>query len=118
MAKEVVTQYWDDLEDGKVEADAGTVTFALRGATYEIDLSKKNAAKLQAHLQPFIDAARKVGRGKHSQHRVNGNGSQASGYNKDQLAEIRDWAKRNGKVVKDRGRVSQDLIREWEEAHA
>ena len=37
--------------------------FGVDGAEYEIDLSKKNAAALRRTLAPFIDHARRAGRG-------------------------------------------------------
>lgn len=37
-----------------------TVTFALDGITYEIDLSTKNAEKLRGDLGKYIDVARKL----------------------------------------------------------
>jgi nucleoid-associated protein Lsr2 len=39
------------------------VRFALGGAEYEIDLSKKNAKTFNKQLAPFIEHARKAGRG-------------------------------------------------------
>ena len=57
MAKTTVTSVTDDI-DGS--ANAETLSFGYSGATYEIDLSKKNAAALDKLLKPYIDAARKV----------------------------------------------------------
>jgi len=59
MAKTVVTQLTDDI-DGS-EADE-TVVFGLDGKTYEIDLSKRNAAALRKALAPYIEHARSAGR--------------------------------------------------------
>jgi hypothetical protein len=39
-----------------------TVTYSLGDQEYEIDLSKKNAAKFRATLQPYIDKSRPVER--------------------------------------------------------
>lgn len=41
-----------------------TVTFALDGVTYEIDLSSRNAQQLRAALQPWMDSARRTGGGR------------------------------------------------------
>ena len=59
MAKKVTVSFVDDL-DGKTAADE-TVAFTLDGVAYEIDLSTKNAKKLRAALQPWIEAGRRVG---------------------------------------------------------
>jgi hypothetical protein len=56
MAQQVNVKFVDDL-DGS--AAAGTVSFALDGRAYEIDLSDDNAAKLRDSLALFVAAARK-----------------------------------------------------------
>ncbi len=48
----------DDVDDSPADA---TITFALDGVTYEIDLSSSNAAQLRAALQPWMDSARRTG---------------------------------------------------------
>ncbi|CAM5330907.1 hypothetical protein SCALM49S_01917 [Streptomyces californicus] len=53
MAQKVQVLLVDDL-DG-VEADE-TVTFALDGKTYEIDLTTANARKLRGLLEPYTRA--------------------------------------------------------------
>ena len=47
MAKKTVVLLTDDLDGSDAEE---TVSFMLDGRTYEIDLSKKNAAKLRKAL--------------------------------------------------------------------
>ena len=47
----------DDI-DGT--ADAQTYEFGFDHVTYEIDLAKKNAEKLQTALAPFVDVGRRV----------------------------------------------------------
>ena len=59
MAKKRLWSLVDDF-DGSPAAE--TVTFALDGAAYEIDLSAQNAVELRDVLQPWIDAGRKRGR--------------------------------------------------------
>ena len=51
----------DDLDNS--DADE-TVTFALDGVTYEIDLNTKNSAKLRAALDPFVAAGRRLSSGR------------------------------------------------------
>ena len=57
MAKRIITDTVDDL-DGAPGAE--TVTFALNGVVYEIDLTSKNAKKLESALAPFIEKARRT----------------------------------------------------------
>ncbi len=54
MAKSVVTTIIDDI-DGS--SDASTITFALDGVAYSIDLGPKNEKKLRDALAPFINHA-------------------------------------------------------------
>lgn len=55
MAKTVIVKLTDDI-DGD-DADE-TVSFALNGRSYDIDLSSKNVARLREALEPFISKAR------------------------------------------------------------
>jgi hypothetical protein len=59
MAQTIVVQLIDDIDGG--EADE-TVSFALDGKAYEIELNKKNAANLRKTLAPYIEKGRTAGR--------------------------------------------------------
>ena len=62
MAQKVQIIKTDDLENSDVPA-AETITFALDGTTYEIDLSEENATELRDAFARYVGAARKVTRG-------------------------------------------------------
>lgn len=65
MAERLVRLLVDDLDGSEIRNGNGErVTFAVRGATYQIDLSSRNIEKLDQALKPFIEAAKKV-RGEH-----------------------------------------------------
>lgn len=110
MAQKIQVLLIDDLT-GK-EANE-TVTFALDGATYEIDLSKQNASKLRALLANYVNAGRKAGgrlsRG-HKPKRASANHFGSS------TAQIRAWARENGYEVNDRGRIPADIIFAYKDA--
>lgn len=55
MAKTVIVKLTDDLDGG--DADE-SVTFALDGRSYEIDLSSANANRLRDAFKPFVEKAR------------------------------------------------------------
>jgi len=59
VATRITTTVIDDF-DG--DAAAGTYRFALQDATYEIDLSEANLARLRDALAPFIAAGRRLPR--------------------------------------------------------
>jgi hypothetical protein len=107
MSKSVSVIITDDLDGSE---NAQTVSFGLDGVTYEIDLAKKNRARLEHVLAPFIEAARRVPRGGRRR------GGRGAGAPADR-SEVRDWARSAGLQVSDRGRISADIIRRYEAAH-
>jgi len=101
----------DDIDGA--EADE-TVSFALDGVTYEIDLSSAHAAELRDAFATWIGHARKTAT------RTGGtrpSGPRRTGTDRAQLAKIREWAKENGFQVSDRGRISSEVMNAFEAAH-
>jgi Lsr2 len=124
VAQKTIVTLIDDLTGEEAE-DITTVEFALEGVTYEIDLADENAAKLRDNLSRYVAAARKTNARRpgtrsadRSTGRGNGNGSATrSGYNRDTLRAIREWAKQNGHSVSDRGRLPLNVLNAWEADH-
>jgi hypothetical protein len=114
MARQVLVQYVDDL-DGTPSNNVSTVTFGLDGAAYEIDLGDGNAAKLRDVLAPYVAVAQRVG-GRRKRGGVVA-GPVGSGRSKEQTQAIRDWAKKNGHDISDRGRIPAAVINAFEAAH-
>ncbi|MEV3857001.1 Lsr2 family protein [Streptomyces sp. NPDC050095] len=104
MAQKVQVLLVDDIDGG--EADE-TVTFALDGKTYEIDLSEKNADKLRKALEPFRGSARRTG--KLTQGRTRSLAPRQRPAGEPTPEELRRWAKENGHEVNERGRVPQAI---------
>src|SRR3954452_15417244 len=114
MARKVQVILSDDLDEN-LSADK-TVSFSLDGTTYEIDLAEKNAKEMRDAFSRYVSAARKVGRGT----RASGGGrSRATGGRMDseQAGAIRDWARKNGHQVSDRGRIPASVVEAYESAH-
>lgn len=107
MAQRVQIILEDDFDGG--EADE-TVTFALDGAEYEIDLSTKNAQKLRDELAGWIGHARKTGGRRRS--------AAAKPTGTSSTSEIRAWALANGHEVSGRGRVSGEIREAYERANS
>jgi nucleoid-associated protein Lsr2 len=103
MAQKITVVLEDDLDGGPADE---TVRFALDGAAYEIELSKKHAKALRRKLAPFISHARKAGRGP----RRRG----AAG--RERSDRIRAWAKAHGVAVSDRGRIPASVAEQYEAA--
>jgi nucleoid-associated protein Lsr2 len=60
VAQKVTVTLEDDLDGGPADE---TVRFGIGGTEYEIDLSRQNARAFRRKLAPFIEHARKAGRG-------------------------------------------------------
>jgi hypothetical protein len=107
MAKTVSVVVTDDL-DGSPGAE--TVAFGVDGLNYEIDLGKKNRAKLEKSLQPFMDAGRKTAS------RRAAKPGRAGGSRNDRAA-VRAWAAGQGLKVSERGRISAEVMSKYDAAH-
>lgn len=119
MAKEVVQRLLDDMEEGRVEAE-GTIDFGLDGKFYEMELSSANMLKLRSLLAPWIANARpsKPRRQQGRTSRSTTPRTAGSDYSREQRDAIRSWAQSQGMGVSDRGRLSGDVIKAYELAHA
>ena len=114
MARKVQVILSDDLDEN-LSADE-TVAFSLDGTSYEIDLADKNAKEMRDVFSRYVSAARKVGRGSRSS--GGGRGRSAGGrMDREQAGAIRDWARKNGHNVSDRGRIPASVVDAYEAAH-
>ena len=104
MATKIAVALEDDLDGGVADE---TVRFGIGGALYEIDLSKKNAKTFRAGVAPFVEHARKAGRGPR---RSSGRPSSA----RERSGEIRAWAKATGIAISDRGRIPANIVEQYE----
>ena len=109
MAQRTVVTFEDDIDGSAAE---GTVTFALNGVQYDIDLSKKNSDKLAKALAPYVASARKVSS------RTSARSAPAvSRHQKHDQSAVRDWARAQGMTISDRGRIAADVLAKYEAAH-
>ena len=111
MAQRVKIILEDDLDGSPADE---TVTFGLDGVTYEIDLSTDNAAKLRDELAPWVGHARRSGGRKTS---GSGRASSSPAAKRTDLAAVRDWARKNGYEVSDRGRISAEIQAAYDKAN-
>ncbi|MEU9620406.1 Lsr2 family protein [Streptomyces sp. NPDC088251] len=110
MAQRVVVTLFDDIDGG---AAAETVTFALDGKSYEIDLNQSNAKKLRKALAPYVAAGRK-------QTNASKHGRTPTSYRHTALAPapaaVRAWAQSHGMEVPARGRIPKKVYEAFREA--
>src|SRR3954466_14636688 len=113
MAQRVNIELVDDIDGSDAEE---TVTFALDGVSYELDLSAENAGKLRDVLAPYVGHHRRVGSSTTGRRRSPGRRAASNG-NGPSAREIREWARENGWELSERGRVSADVRAAYEAAH-
>ena len=107
MARQMVETQVDDL-DGSPAAE--TVSFGLDGRTYEIDLSKRNAAALRRALDRYIGASQGGGGKKPRALRARGTSNGSREYD---IAQLREWAAANEIQVPARGRIPQTVVEQF-----
>jgi hypothetical protein len=108
MAQKTIVKLTDDV-DGEPASE--TVTFALDGVSFEIDLSEKNALALRRTLEPWTGAARKVSaRGARRQKPLT-----AAAVGVDNRA-VRAWARSNGVELSARGRIPAEVVERFRAA--
>jgi hypothetical protein len=109
MAQKVQVLLVDDITGAEA---AETVSFSLDGVSYEIDLTAAHAKKLRDDLSTWVGHARRSG-GRKSTRRSAANGGQRRG----DLSVVRDWARKNGHHVSDRGRISANILAAYDKAN-
>ena len=106
MAQRVTVELEDDLDGGPADE---TLRFGLDGTEYEIDLRMTNARKFRRQIAPYIEHARKAGRGQRRRPARNPPSRERSG-------DIRAWAKDQGIPVSERGRIPASVVEQYEAA--
>ncbi len=103
MARTVTVELEDDLDRGPADE---TVQFGFDGTDYEIDLSEKNARDFRTQLAPFVEHARKSGRGPTRR-------APRTAAVRHRGGDVRAWAKDHGIPVSDRGRIPASVMEQY-----
>ena len=107
MAQKVTVSLVDDLDGDKADE---TVEFGVDGKNYEIDLSSSNADKLRDALASYVGAARRPGGRRRSAATNATVVTRRPSVDREQNQAIRDWARKRGMKVSDRGRIPADVL--------
>jgi len=110
VAQKVNIVLVDDL-DGSEATE--TVSFALDGTSYEIDLNDENAAALREALSGYVGHARKASGG----NRRGGRRTASATTSGPSAADVRAWARENGYELSERGRVPAEVRQAYDAAH-
>lgn len=123
MAKRVHVVLEDDLDGTPADE---SVQFSLDGQAYEIDLNSANAGALRDALSPYIGHARKPDGAQRpsrpGRSRTTAPGGGAAGravarVDREQIKAVREWARRNGHQVSDRGRIAAPILDAYHRAN-
>jgi hypothetical protein len=114
MAQKHIVQLIDDL-DGSQAAE--TVSFGIDGASYEIDLSAKNAAKLRDVLAVYVGSARRASRGGRPAAAGGRRSGRAGRSDREQTQAIREWAHKNGHKIGEKGRIPATVLEAYHAAN-
>ena len=116
MAQKHIVQLIDDLDGGEA---AETVSFALDGTTYEIDLSSDNASKLRDALALYVAHGRRASRsnGTSSSRPHGSRRGRGARTDREQTQAIREWARKNGHRVGEKGRIPGSIVEAYNSAN-
>ena len=111
MARQVIEKLIDDL-DGSPAVE--TVAFALDGTSYEIDLSKRNAAAFRKTFDRYVKAAQRKGGTRSTPRRRIAKAATNGKAKRDfDLTQLREWAGANDIAVPSRGRIPQAIVEQY-----
>lgn len=119
MAQKISVLLVCDLHDDEVEG-IETVTFGLDGTAYEVDVCDDHGAQIRDAFAPFVGAARRAGRPAaptSSRRSSRSSRSAPAGSDRELVQAKREWARKNGFTVSDRGRLSAELLTAYDAAH-
>ncbi|MFI5702623.1 Lsr2 family protein [Streptomyces xanthochromogenes] len=90
--------------------DATTVTFGLGDTWYEVDLTAEEQKALEAALKSYLKVGRKAGKSAPKKRVVPETTA-------EEREKIREWGKKKGHVLADRGRIPKELMIAYDKAH-
>jgi Lsr2 len=109
VQRTVVTVVCDLPHDGEAQGNE-TVSFAVDGTAYEIDVCSAHAKELHDSFSAYIEHARRLTAGARRR-------KARTGPSRERSSEIRQWARERGQKVSERGRIPHSIIQEYEATH-
>jgi hypothetical protein len=107
MAQTLIVLKTCDLAHDEAGIEASeTIDFALDGYAYQLDVCTEHSDEVHNQLQDLIAHARRASGGRR---RAAAPAAKAPGSSPEELAAIREWARKKGYTVSDRGRISGEI---------
>jgi len=115
VARKVVVELVDDI-DGTVFGENGeSISYAVDGVEYVIDLKNEHAKELRETFEYYIAHSTRVGGRKHRADRhVN---PVVAKRPRGETKKIRDWAIEQGYELSSRGRIPAEIAQAFHDAH-
>jgi hypothetical protein len=115
VARKVVVELADDI-DGTVFGDDGeSISYAVDGVEYVIDLKDEHAKELRETFEYYIAHSTRVGGRKHRADRqVNPTAPKRSS---GETKKVRAWAIEQGHQLSSRGRIPAEIEQAFHDAH-
>lgn len=113
MAKRETVEWFDDLTGDPIpDGTDHHVEFMVAGRFYEMDLNPASLEQLREAVRPFAEKARPLSAAENAAVRR----YTAARGNYD-MRKVRDWAKKKGLTIQDRGRLSKEVLDAYDKAH-
>jgi hypothetical protein len=110
MAQKTVVTVLCDLPHDSEVAGTESISFAVDGNTYQIDLCPPHSEEFGKKVGTFADHARRVLSGGRRRRAKPGTARRRG-------ADIREWARTRGHEISDRGRIPDSVISAYDAAH-
>ncbi|BBG05161.1 MULTISPECIES: histone-like nucleoid-structuring protein Lsr2 [Pseudonocardia] len=98
------------VDDLTGDAADETIEFGLDGRSYEIDLTGDNAKKLRDVLADYVAAARRAAGPARRRGAASSSAARRPSVDREQNQAIREWARKRGMKVSDRGRIPAEVL--------
>ncbi|ALE75755.1 Histone protein Lsr2 [Pseudonocardia sp. Ae168_Ps1] len=98
------------VDDLSGDAADETIEFGLDGRNYEIDLTDDNAKKLRDVLADYVAAARRAAGPAARRRGASNAAARRPSVDREQNQAIREWARKRGMKVSDRGRIPAEVL--------
>ena len=115
MAQKVIRQFVDDIDGSEAER---TLSFAVDGTHYEIDLSSDNIQEFNEAIAGFVESARRVKpKGDGDRARKVSSAHRGAAQSREQIQAVRQWARQHGHSISNRGRIPASIQQAFDQAH-
>ncbi|MGH9066080.1 MAG: histone-like nucleoid-structuring protein Lsr2 [Acidimicrobiales bacterium] len=122
MARSIQVVLTCDVDENDDTDGLETIKFALDGSEYEIDLCPEHLDEFNESIRPYVTLGRKAGSAPGSRRRrrspvATPATDRSRSSSREDLSNMRQWARANGFKVSDRGRISRQVREAFAASH-